>query len=174
VEAIRRIGKVSAVAAKAAIESLMAKFLSLFNENHLRLMIDNDWYIIESIQWSMRHRPDYRGVPPDQARWFEARRLYFVKMGFAALGFARSIALMFPRHVVEKYLNAEYALKYFDKNIPWVSKVIREKGDRGRRWLEKQVKEIKDFLYQSPNRRVPPSTLRPTRGRGFRHYPPRG
>ena len=144
---LRSLGRVSAAAAKAAAERLILQLTQIFDEKHLRVMIRNDWYVIESIMWNLKHKPDYSKVPPELAREFELKRAHFLKMGVAALGFMKQIVSFFPPQLVKKYLNYEYALKYYRKHVPWIVKVIEEEPN-GERWLKNQIKEIRDFLYK--------------------------
>jgi len=145
----RSLGRVSAAAAKAAAESIIMNAVRMFDERHLRVMIRNDWYLIESLRWNLRNLRRYDrhpGAPRELAEEFERRKAYFVKMGLAALGFMKQLAGFFPRQLVEKYLSVDYALKYYREKAPWVVRVVEEEPN-GRRWLENQIEEIKAFLY---------------------------
>jgi hypothetical protein len=122
-----------------------------FDAKHLQIMINHDWYVIESILWAAKQQPNY---PPElseeEMNHMEASRLRMTRMAMASLGFARMIASRFPRPLVEEYLNTEYAFKWLKNKRPELLPILET--EEGRRWLENEVeRDIKPYLWPTSN-----------------------
>ena len=140
--------RISLEAVKTLVEELLLSMIFPFSEKHLRLMIDNDWTIIASIVYAMKHRPNYpKELSPEEVRRLESRRIAICKITWTNLLMIRQLVARLPRSLVERYLNKDYAMKYFRKKIPWVVEVI-EKHPRGEAWFEKQIEEVREFIYR--------------------------
>ena len=126
-----------------------------FDELHLQIMVDHDWYIIETIRWNAQHerkRPlEYPSeLCEEEIRRIEALRNRAIRMAMAALGLSRMIVSKFPKPLVEQYLNVEYASKWLKRNRPDLLPVLET--DEGKRWLQNEVeKDIKPYLWSAPN-----------------------
>jgi len=129
-----------------ALEQTFIALIAPFDADHLQVMMDHDWYVIESLRWAAKYRPDYpTEMDPNEVKRIEAMRGRLVKAAMATLGFSRMTLSRFPRVLVEQYLNAEYALKWLSKKRQdLLPKLQTEKGAR---WLERQAEEVKAFLW---------------------------
>ena len=144
------IGKASARILKSAVERIFLRLAAPFNAKHLKVMVDNDWYIIGTIRYNVSvPQGDYSGaegiLSPQEIEAIRARERALLRMALAAMGMARKVALQFPRPAVEEYLTVEYALKYFREKRPDLIKILET--ERGRRWLSNQIEEIKEWLW---------------------------
>jgi hypothetical protein len=122
-----------------------------FDAQHLQIMIDNNWYVIESVLWAANQQPSYpHELSQEEVEHMEASRERVTRMALAALGFARMITSRFPRPLVEEYLNTEYAFKWLKNKRPELLPVLET--EEGSRWLENEVeKDIKPYLWPAPN-----------------------
>jgi len=122
-----------------------------FDAQHLQIMIDNNWYVIESVLWAANQQPNYpHELSQEEVEHMEASRERVTRMALAALGFARMITSRFPRPLVEEYLNIEYAFKWLKNKRPELLPILET--EEGRRWLEDEVeRDIKPYLWPEPN-----------------------
>jgi len=141
------VPKAGARVVAKALEQMFISLLAPFDADHLQIMIDHDWHVIESVRWTTAQKmPNYPPeMDPAEIKRLEAMRGRLVKAAMAALGFSRMTLSRFPRPLVEQYLNREYALKWFSRHRQdLLPKLQTEKGAR---WLEKEVEEVKKFLW---------------------------
>lgn len=145
------LGRAGAKILAKSLERAVIGLMAPFDAKHLQIMINHDWYVIESILWAAKRQPNY---PPElseeEMKHMEASRLRMTRMAMAALGFSRMIASRFPRPLVEEYLNTEYAFKWLKNKRPELLPILET--EEGRRWLENEVeRDIKPFLWPIPN-----------------------
>ena len=135
-------------------------------------MIENDWYVIESIFYAIRCGPKY----PDSLSREEAERLnsWWItasKMVLAMLGMAKSIASQLPPELVLEKLNGEWLMRRMRESYPELAEKVEEYGERGMRWVENQAREIALFLtgrlvwVDGLNKLVPVEVIQEWRGR---------
>jgi len=96
------VGKASARILKSAVERIFLRLIGPFNAKHLKVMVDNDWYIIESIRYNAsRPQADFSGaegkLSPQEIQALRARERVLLRMALAAMGMAKKTALQFPR-----------------------------------------------------------------------------
>ena len=60
------VGKASAKILAKTLERMVVGLIAPFDAAHLQIMVDHDWYIVETIRWTAQHQadqaPDY---PPE-------------------------------------------------------------------------------------------------------------
>ena len=134
-----------------SLERVIIGLMAPFDAQHLQIMIDSDWYVIESVLWAAKHKPDYPSeLSEEEVKRIEASRDRMTRMAMAALGFARMIASRFPRPLVEEYLNVDYAFKWLKNKRPELLPILET--EEGRRWLENEVeRDIKPYLWPMSN-----------------------
>ena len=134
-----------------SLERVIIGLMAPFDAQHLQIMIDNDWYVIESVLWAAKHKPDYPSeLSEEEVKRMETSRDRMTRMAMAALGFARMIASRFPRPLVEEYLNVDYAFKWLKNKRPELLPILET--EEGRRWLENEVeRDIKPYLWPMSN-----------------------
>jgi len=148
--AVSFAGKTVAKIIEGAVTGAIDGVLQLFGPQSFELMIQNDYYIIESILYAAKRRPDYsqvKGLTPEMARRVEARRAFMTKMALGILGMVKSFASRIPRPVLEQYLTPERFEKWMREKYPDLWKVVEKYGEKGKAWLRNEVeKDIKPFL----------------------------
>jgi len=117
-------------------------------EEKLSLFIDNDYTVLEAIFSSLQRPPIevYLKMDPAEAAKLEAFRRNMSRTVLPLLGFARRIASNFPADAVESKVTPEWLLGKGRAKFPKLVEVVEKHGDKGRRWLEKQCREIVDYL----------------------------
>jgi len=145
------LGKASARILKAAVERMFLKLVAPFNAKHLKVMVDNDWYIIETIRYNASvPQGDYSGaegkLTPQEIEAIRMRERILLRMALSAMGMAKKTARQFPREVVEQYLTPEYAFKYFREKRPDLIPILET--PEGYKWLINQIEEVKEWLWQ--------------------------
>ena len=131
--------------------------LRVLGPDKLQLLIDNDWYLIESIFYgaytaSLEESARRGGSPsspstqPEEVSQGERYMVGVAKVALPLLNWARSIASMFPPDAVSRKVTSEWLISRGEKHYPEVVAVWRGSGERGERWLKVQAKEIVDYL----------------------------
>jgi hypothetical protein len=59
---------------------------------------------------------------------------------------ARRIAANFPASTVEAKVTADWLMEKGEKYFPEIVAVIKQHGEEGKAWIEKQAEEIRQFL----------------------------
>lgn len=148
---MRFAGKLGLAVLDGAVEGVISGALKAVGTKGLELMIDHDYYIVESIFYSARHQFDYnsleRGVQlsADEAAKLESLRAGMMKTVLPLLGMVRFVASKFPVKAVEAKLTPEWFLEKGNRRFPVLVRAVNKKGDKGRKWLERQVKEIREY-----------------------------
>ena len=149
------VGKASAKILAKTLERMVVALIAPFDAAHLQIMVDHDWYIVETVRWTAQHQadqaPDY---PPElsqeEKERIEALRKQTVRLALAALGFSRVIVSKFPKPLAEQYLNVAYAFKWLKKHRPGILPILETA--KGARWLQNEVeKDIKPYLWPPQN-----------------------
>jgi hypothetical protein len=147
------LGRAGAKILAKSLERAVIGLMAPFDAQHLQIMIDNKWYVIESVLWAANQQPNYpQELSQEEVKQMEASRDRTTRMALAALGFARMITSRFPRPLVEEYLNLEYAFKWLKNKRPELLPILET--EEGRRWLENEVeRDIKPYLWPTLNPR---------------------
>jgi len=149
------VGKASAKILAKTLERMVVGLIAPFDAAHLQIMVDHDWYIVETVRWTSQHQadqaPEYPPeLSPEEKDRIEALRKQTVRMALAALGFSRVIVSKFPKPLAEQYLNVAYASKWLKKHRPDVLPILET--PKGARWLQNEVeKDIKPYLWPPQN-----------------------
>jgi hypothetical protein len=149
------VGKASAKILAKTLERMVVALIAPFDAAHLQIMVDHDWYIVETVRWTAQHQsdqaPDYPPeLSPEEKDRIEALRKQTVRMALAALGFSRVIVSKFPKPLAEQYLNVAYAFKWLKKHRPDVLPILET--EKGAQWLQNEVeKDIKPYLWPAKN-----------------------
>jgi hypothetical protein len=114
----------------------------------LRLFIQHDWYLLGSIFYALTNPPvdAYRHMKPEEVERAEALRRSMAKTVLPLLAMARRTAMMFPEELVEGKVTAEWLLEKAKAKMPELAEAVEAEGERGRRWLERQARELVDYL----------------------------
>jgi len=109
----------------------------------LEVMIDHDWYLIESIFYSVRYQPNYPSeLSEKEIAKLERMRATMLKTVLPILGMVRFVASKFPPEAVEAKVTPDWLLGKGKKRFPQLVRVVKKKGEKARKWLEKQSREI--------------------------------
>lgn len=122
--------------------------LRVLGPDKLQLLIDNDWYLIESIFYGAYTAPPEESAKtrPEEAAQGERYMVGVARVALPLLGWTRNIASMFPPDAVSRKVTPEWLISRGEKHYPEVVAVWRGSGERGERWLKVQAKEIADYL----------------------------
>ncbi|MBS7632776.1 hypothetical protein KEJ15_04030 [Candidatus Bathyarchaeota archaeon] len=138
------------------LERMVVGLIAPFDAAHLQIMIDHDWYIVETVRWTAQHQADHvPDYPPELSQEekdrIEALRKQTIRMALAALGFSRVVVSRFPKPLVDQYLNVGYASKWLKKHRPDLLPVLET--EKGAQWLQNEVEnDIKPYLWPSKTR----------------------
>lgn len=124
--------------------------LKVLGPDKLRLLIENDWYLIENIFYGIYNVPveGYKKVnlSPEDVQKAEQVRMSLAKVVLPVLGMTKLVASKFPVNTVEMKVTPEWLIKRGEKRFPEIVEVWKETGEKGRMWLEKQSREIVNYL----------------------------
>ena len=114
----------------------------------LSIMIENDYSVLESLFHAYYGPPPdaYRGLSAEEAARLEAFRRRAARAALSALGAAKMIASRLPPSAVEMKVTADWLLQKGRLKQPELVEAVERYGERGRRWLERQARQIVDFL----------------------------
>jgi len=90
--------------------------------------------------------PQYEGVKPQEIQKIEEIRQNLARTVLPVIGMARTIASRFSFETVDAKVTGEWLLKKAKVKFPEVATIIESHGERGMIWLEKQAKEIREFI----------------------------
>lgn len=143
---LRLTGKLGLAVLEAALEGAISGAVKALGPESLDLMIDKNYYIVDSIFYSIRHQPTY---PPElseeQIARLEWMRAAMSRTVLPLLGMVRFVASKFPPEAVEQKVTPEWLLKRGKEKFPELVTRVRAKGKRGRWWLERQAEEIRAY-----------------------------
>jgi len=144
---LRFTGKFSVKMLEASADGLIRGALKCVGPKGLDIMIEHDWYIIESLFYAMRYKPSYPdGLSEEQIAQLESSRAGITKIVLPALGMAKMVANKLPPSLIENSLDGGWLMRRAKERYPVLAERVEAHGERGRRWIEKQAKELRDFL----------------------------
>jgi hypothetical protein len=114
----------------------------------LSLFIENDWNILGGVFYGL-HRPPieaYQKMTLQEIAKAERVRQNLAHTVLPVIGMARRIAASFPASTVEAKVTADWLIEKGEKYFPEIVAVIKQHGDKGNAWIEKQAEEIRQFL----------------------------
>jgi len=114
----------------------------------LSLFIENDWNILGSAFYGLYRPPinAYKKMTPEEIARAERVRLNLARTVLPVIGMARRVAANFPASTVEAKVTGEWLMEKGEKYFPEIVAVIKQHGDKGRAWVEKQADELRQFL----------------------------
>jgi hypothetical protein len=144
----RFTGKLGLKLLEGAIEGLIKGLLKVMGVERLSIFIENNWNILGSVFYGL-HRPPieaYRKMTPEEIAKAERVRQNLARTVLPVISMARRIAANFPASTVEAKVTAEWLMEKGEKYFPEIIAVIKQHGDKGKAWVEKQAEEIRQFL----------------------------
>lgn len=145
---VRFASKLSLKILEGAIEGLINGVVNAIGEEKLSVLIENDRDILACIFSGMIRPPVdyYQRIPLEEAQKIERIRRSMAKTVLPVLGMARTMASKFPSEAVEKKITAEWLMSKGEKKFPKLVEVVKAHGEKGRRWVERQADQIRDFM----------------------------
>jgi len=139
------LGRISAAVMGTVIERAIVALLSAFHGEHLKILMDQDFYIIETTMNAAKKRPRYEryNFTPEQITQLEARRMGMVKRALGIMGMIRTLANRFPAFREE--LTIEAVRKWLKEQRPDLLAVMDAHPNKA--WLENQIKEIRVYFW---------------------------
>jgi hypothetical protein len=133
---------------EAAVEGLVDGVLKVLGPERAKLLIDNDWYLVESIFYGACSVPidEYVKMQPEEVLQGERYRVGVARVALPILGWSRNIARMFPPKEIERKVTPEWLIARGERQYPELLKVWRDSGEKGDRWLAGQSRELVNFL----------------------------
>lgn len=143
--ALSFVGRLSVAVMGKAIERAIVALIGAFHDEHLKILMDNDYYVIETVLNASKKRPRYEryGFTEDQIRQLEYKRLTMTKRALGIVGMIRTMAAKVPGFREE--LTLKNMREWLQKNRPDLLSVIDEHPNK--KWLENQVFEVKKFFW---------------------------
>jgi len=110
-------------------------------------MIENDWFLIESLIYSLHYKPDYpEELSEQEVAHLEGLRAGMVRAVMPVLGMAKTIASRLPASFIEERLDAGWLKRRANERFPILTERVEAHKEKGERWLQKQASEIAGFL----------------------------
>jgi hypothetical protein len=133
---------------EVSAEALLKAVVKALGVDKLRMFMENDWYLLGSVFYAVSNVPveAYKNMSREEIERAESLRHNMAKTVLPLLAFARNTAMLFPSELVEKKVTAEWLLEKAKERIPELAKAVEAEGERGKRWLERQAKELVDYL----------------------------
>lgn len=110
-------------------------------------MISRNWFILESLFYAMRYKPEYPAeLSSEEIIRAEGARTGMVKTVLPLLGMAKTIASKLPSSLIEEKLDGAWLMRRAKEKFPVLAERVEVHGEQGEKWLQKQAKEIRWFL----------------------------
>jgi len=140
--------KLGVVLLESAVEGLVEGGLKVLGPEKVRLMVDNNWFLMESIFCCAYNVPveAYAKMTKEEVLKAEQVRVSLAKVVLPVVGMAKRVAGMFPSKAVEEKVTPKWLIARGEKRFPELVEVWRSSGDGGEKWLEDQAKELVDYL----------------------------
>jgi hypothetical protein len=117
-------------------------------EEKLGIFIENDYNILEAFFYGLQRSPveAYQKMDLKEVAKIERFRRNMSRTVLPMLGFARKVAASFPPEAVEEKVTPEWLLSKGRVKFPKLANVVERYGERGRAWLDRQCRQIVDYL----------------------------
>jgi hypothetical protein len=144
----RFTGKLGLKLLEGAIEGLIKGLLRCFGPEKISLFIENDWSILGSVFYGLYRPPveAYQKMTPEEIAKAERVRQNLARTVLPVTGMARRIAANFPASTVEAKVTGNWLMDKGEKYFPEIVAVIKQHGDKGKAWIEKQAAQIAGYL----------------------------
>ena len=127
------------------IERSIVALIGAFHDEHLKILMDNDYYVIETVLNASKKRPRYEryGFSEEQIRQLELKRLTMTKRALGLMGLIRTLVAKFPGFREE--LTLENVRGWLQAQRPDLLATIDTHENKA--WLENQIDEISRFFW---------------------------
>jgi len=127
------------------IERSIVALIGAFHDEHLKILMDNDYYVIETVLNASKKRPRYEryGFSEEQIRQLELKRLTMTKRALGLMGLIRTLVAKFPGFREE--LTLENVRGWLQAQRPDLLATIDKHENKA--WLENQIDEISRFFW---------------------------
>jgi hypothetical protein len=139
------IGRLGARVMATAIERGVVALIGAFHGEHLKILMDNNYYIIETVLNASKKRPRYEryGFSEEQIRQLELKRLTMTKRALGLIGMIRTLVAKFPGF--REDLTLENVRGWLQKRLPDLLAMIDAHENKA--WLGNQIREIQKFFF---------------------------
>jgi len=139
------IGRLGARVMATAIERSIVALIGAFHDEHLKILMDQNYYIIETVLNASKKRPSYEkyNFSEEQVRQLEYKRLTMTKRALGVMGMIRTLTSKFPAFREE--LTLENVRGWLQKQRPDLLALID--AHENKTWLENQIIEIQKFFW---------------------------
>jgi hypothetical protein len=139
------LGRLGAAVMGTVIERGVVALIGAFHDEHLKILMDQDFYVIETTMNAVKKRPRYEryNFTPEQIAVLESRRIGMVKRALGIMGMIRTFASRFPLYRDE--LTVENVRKWLKEQRPDLLAVIDAHPNK--KWLENQITEIRVYFW---------------------------
>ena len=139
------IGRLGARVMATVIERSIVALIGAFHDEHLKILMDNNYFIIETVLNASKKRPRYEryGYSEQQIAQLEYKRLTMTKRALGLMGLIRTLASKFP--AFREDLTLENVRGWLQKQRPDLLAVIDSHSNKN--WLQNQVNEILKFFW---------------------------
>lgn len=143
--AISFMGKLGTRIMATIIERSIVALIGAFHGEHLKILMDNNFYVIETVLTASKKRPRYEryNFSEEQIRQLEQKRFTMVKRALGLIGMIRTLASRFPAFREE--LTLENVRKWLQKERPDLLDFMDKHENKA--WLENQINEIRKFFW---------------------------
>ena len=143
--AVSFMGRLGSRIMATTIERSMVALIGAFHDEHLKILMDNNYYIIETVLNASKKRPRYEryGFSEEQIRQLELKRLTMIKRALGLMGLIRTLVAKFPGFREE--LTLENVRGWLQAQRPDLLAVIDAHENKA--WLENQIDEISRFFF---------------------------
>jgi hypothetical protein len=119
-------------------------------EEKLGIFIEKDINVLEAFYFGLNQPPVdlYEKMDQEEAARVERFRCSMARTVVPLLGMARKAAAAFPPDIVEAKITPEWLLSKGQKKFPKLAAVVLGHGEKGRIWLDRQCRQIVDYLLK--------------------------
>ena len=139
------MGRLGSRIMATTIERSIVALIGAFHDEHLKILMDNDYYVIETVLNASKKRPRYEryGFSEEQIRQLELKRLTMTKRALGLMGLIRTLVAKFPGFREE--LTLQNVRGWLQAQRPDLLATIDKHENKA--WLENQIDEISRFFW---------------------------
>lgn len=139
------MGRLGARVMATVIERSIVALIGAFHDEHLKILMDNNYFIIETVLNASKKRPRYEryNFSEQQIAQLELKRLTMTKRALGVMGMIRTLTSKFPAFREE--LTLENVRGWLQKQRPDLLATID--AHENKTWLENQIIELQKFFW---------------------------
>jgi hypothetical protein len=139
------LGRLGARVMTTAIERSVVALIGAFHDEHLTILMDNNYYVIETVLNASKQRPNYEkyNFSEEQIAQLEQKRMVMTKRALGVMGMIRTLVTKFPG--AREELTLENVRGWLQKQRPDLLAVMDAHWNKA--WLENQIREIQRFFF---------------------------